>query len=109
MHSVFAFRVFLKLTGFDRNLKPGAYTLREREWPTVVARKLTLGLTDDVKVTIPEGFMASQIAERLAKAGVIEDAGAFLRHADAKRLEGRLYPSTYRFPPRYPRRRPPPS
>jgi UPF0755 protein len=100
--SVFVFRVFIKLTGFDRQLKPGAYTLRVRELPTVIVRKLTLGLTDDIKVTIPEGFMASQIAERLAKAGVITDAGAFQRHADSKRLEGRLFPSTYHFPPRYP-------
>ncbi|MBI5246494.1 MAG: endolytic transglycosylase MltG [Elusimicrobia bacterium] len=101
VQSVFVFRVFIKLTGFDRQLKPGAYTLRVREWPTVIARKLTLGLTDDIKVTIPEGYMASQIAERLAKAGVITDAGAFQRYVDAKRLEGRLFPSTYHFPPRY--------
>ena len=101
VQSVFVFRVFIKLTGFDRHLKPGAYTLRVHEWPTVVARKLTLGLTDDVKVTIPEGFMARQIAERLQKEGVIADAAAFHRYVDSKHLEGRLFPSTYHFPPRY--------
>lgn len=102
VHSTFVFRAFLKLTGFDRQLKPGAYTLRAHEWPTVVARKLTLGLTDDVKVTIPEGWMAAQVAERLARAGAISDAAAFMKYADAKRLEGRLFPSTYHFPPNYP-------
>lgn len=102
VHSVFAFRAFIKLTGFDRQLKPGTYVLRRHEWPTVVARKLTLGLTEDVKVTIPEGFMAAQIAERLAKAGVIADAAAFHRIVDSRRLEGRLFPSTYHFPPNYP-------
>ncbi|MEQ1919571.1 MAG: endolytic transglycosylase MltG, partial [Elusimicrobiota bacterium] len=71
VQSVFVFRVLLKITGFDRHLKPGTYTLRVHEWPTVVARKLTLGLTDDLKLTIPEGFMASQIAERLEKAGIV--------------------------------------
>lgn len=100
VHSVFAFRVFLKLTGFDRHLKPGAYTLRVREWPTTTARKLTLGLTDDVKVTIPEGFMASQIGERLAAAGVV-DAAEFKAVAFRKNLEGKLFPSTYHFPPAY--------
>lgn len=100
VQSVFVFRLLLKVTGFDRHLKPGAYTLRRHEWPTVVARKLTLGLTDDVKVTIPEGFMASQIAERLEKAG-IADAGEFLKVVAARRLEGRLFPSTYHFPPGY--------
>jgi UPF0755 protein len=100
--SVFAFRVLIKLTGFDRQLKPGAYTLRVHELPTVVIRKLTLGITDDVKVTIPEGFMARQIADRLEKAGVIDDAAAFHRYVDSKRLEGRLFPSTYHFPPHSP-------
>ena len=101
VHSAFVFRVLLKLTGFERHLKPGTYTLRVHEWPTVVARKLTLGLTDDVKVTIPEGFMASQIAERLEKAGVV-NAAEFTKLVNARKLEGRLFPSTYHFPPRYP-------
>ncbi|MBI2387872.1 MAG: endolytic transglycosylase MltG [Elusimicrobia bacterium] len=100
VQSVFVFRVILKVTGFDRHLKPGSYTLREREWPTVVARKLTLGLTDDMKITIPEGFMASQIAERLEKAG-IADAGEFLKVVAERKLEGKLFPSTYQFPPGY--------
>ncbi|OGR48644.1 MAG: hypothetical protein A2X40_12460 [Elusimicrobia bacterium GWC2_65_9] len=98
--SPFAFRVFLKLTRFERHLKPGAYTLRAREWPTRVARKLTLGLTDDVKVTIPEGFRASQIAERLEAAGAA-DAGEFEALVKTRRLEGKLFPSTYHFPPGY--------
>ncbi|MBI2787716.1 MAG: endolytic transglycosylase MltG [Elusimicrobia bacterium] len=100
VQSVFVFRVLLKVTGLDRHLKPGSYTLREREWPTVVARKLTLGLTDDMKVTIPEGFMASQIAERLEKAGIV-DGAEFLAVVAKRKLEGKLFPSTYQFPPAY--------
>jgi UPF0755 protein len=100
VQSVFVFRVILKVTGFDRHLKPGLYTLRQREWPTVVARKLTLGITDSLKITIPEGFMASQIAERLEKAGIAE-AAAFLDVVSARKLEGRLFPSTYHLPPGY--------
>jgi UPF0755 protein len=96
--SVFLLRVSLKVTGFDRRLKPGTYTLRVHEWPTVVVRKLTLGLTDDLKLTIPEGFRASQIADRLAADG-IADAGDFIAYAERNKLEGRLFPSTYHFPP----------
>jgi UPF0755 protein len=98
--SVFVFRVFLKITHFDRRLKPGTYTLRVHEWPTVVVRKLTLGLNDDLKVTIPEGFRASQIAERLAADG-IANANDFEAYAKLRKLEGRLFPSTYHFPPGY--------
>lgn len=100
VQSVFVFRILLRVTGFDRHLKPGAYTLRRHEWPTTVARKLTLGLTDDLKITIPEGFMASQIAERLEKAGVV-DGREFIALVNARALEGRLFPSTYHFPPGY--------
>jgi len=100
VQSVFVFRVLLKITNFDRHLKPGTYTLRRHEWPTIVARKLTLGLTDDIKITIPEGFMASQIAERLDKAG-IADARQLLAIVNKRKLEGRLFPSPYHFPPRY--------
>lgn len=101
VQSVFVFRVLLKVTGLDRELKPGTYALREREWPTAVVRKLTLGLTEDLKVTIPEGFMASQIAERLEKAGIISDAREFRAIVEKEKLEGRLYPSTYHMPRGY--------
>ncbi len=95
--SAFAFRVFLKLTGFDRGLKPGAYDLRVNEPLTTLTRKLTLGLTADVKVVIPEGFMARQIAERLESAGVAKAAEVMTLVRD-RRLEGRLFPSTYQIP-----------
>jgi UPF0755 protein len=98
--SVTVFRVMLKLTHFDRHLKPGTYTLRVHEWPTTVVRKLTLGLTDDLKIVFPEGFRASQIGERLAAEGVA-DARDFESYVKLKKLEGRLFPSTYHFPPGY--------
>lgn len=96
--SVPAFRALLKVTGFDRHLKPGTYALRRREWPTTVVRKLTLGLNEDLKVVIPEGWRASQIAERLEADG-IADARDFEAFVKLKHLEGRLFPSTYHFPP----------
>ncbi|MEK7389143.1 MAG: endolytic transglycosylase MltG [Elusimicrobiota bacterium] len=97
IHNGFLFRVILKLTGLDRRLKPGSYSLRVREWPTVTLRKLTLGLSDSVKVTIPEGFRASQVAERLGAAGIV-DPLQFQALVEERKLEGRLFPSTYYFP-----------
>lgn len=98
--SVPLLRLLLKLGRYDRRLKPGTYTLRVRERLDVVVRKLTLGLNDDVKVVIPEGFRASQIAERLSADGVA-DAGDFEACAKRRKLEGKLFPSTYHFPPGY--------
>ena len=96
--SVTAFRLILKVGGLERRLKPGFYSLRVHQWPFSLARKLALGETDDEKVVIPEGWRAEQVAERLAAAGVA-DAGEFKALAASKRLEGRLFPATYRFPP----------
>ena len=98
--SAFAFRVFLKLARFERRIRPGAYTFRVNEWPTLTLRKLSLGMTEDVKVTVPEGFRAAQIAERLAAAGVA-DAAEVVAIVESRKLEGKLFPSTYHFPPGY--------
>jgi UPF0755 protein len=98
--SVPAFRVFLKVGGLDRRLKPGFYNLRRHEWPFTLARKLALGETDDLKIVVPEGWRATQIAERLGADGVA-DAREFAALAAARYLEGRLFPATYRFPPGY--------
>lgn len=98
--SVPFFRVLMKLLRDDRRLKPGTYALREREWSLAVLEKLTRGINEDVKVVIPEGFRASQIAERLAADGVA-DAAEFEAYAAKSKLEGRLFPSTYLFPPGY--------
>jgi UPF0755 protein len=96
--SPLAFRVLLKASGLERRLKPGFYALRAREWPFALARKLALGETDDVKIVIPEGWRAGQIAERLGSAGVA-DAREFAALAESRKLEGRLFPATYHFPP----------
>ncbi|NNN06926.1 MAG: endolytic transglycosylase MltG [Elusimicrobia bacterium] len=96
--SVTAFRLILKAAGLDRRLKPGFYSLRVHQWPFSLARKLALGETDEVKVVIPEGWRVEQVAERLAAAGVA-DGQEFATLAAARRLEGRLFPATYRFPP----------
>ena len=51
-----------------------------------------------VKVVIPEGWSARQIAERLEKSGLCP-AADFLRVAANDRLEGYLFPTTYFFEP----------
>lgn len=98
--SVPLFRSMLKLLRYDRRLKPGRYTLRVHEWPLVVARKIVFGRSDDVKIVIPEGFRAEQVAERLAGDHVV-DAREFEELVRRRGLEGHLFPSTYSFPPGY--------
>jgi UPF0755 protein len=63
-------------------------------WLPALLRQLELGGNNGVKIVIPEGFSARQIAERLEAGGVCK-AEPFLRLVEGRRLEGYLFPTTY--------------
>jgi UPF0755 protein len=94
----FAVRLGAKLTGVDRKLKPGRYKLRRNMPLRALLAELSKGPETGVKIVIPEGFSARQIAERLEAEGVCS-AGAFLAIVNQQRLEGYLFPTTYEFEP----------
>jgi UPF0755 protein len=107
------FRVYARVLGADDRLKPGVYDL-DRGMPVsaVVDRLIAGPPVAYLTVTIPEGFVVDQIAERLAtQAGVpkaefsrIAKTGAaqfvdghpYLAGAYKGSLEGYLFPKTYR-------------
>lgn len=92
------FHLAAKFTGSDRRLKPGSYAFR-RAMAIMEAMEIVKGGSNNhVKVVIPEGFSARQIAERLQAEGVCR-SDEFLRHVQGKRLEGYLFPATYPFEP----------
>ena len=93
------FRAAAKLTRADRRLKPGTYRLRARLPVFWVLRILTAGQNNDVKVTIPEGFSAKQVAERLEAFGVAKAADFLALAQGAPPLEGYLFPTTYHLRP----------
>ncbi len=95
------FRLTLSLFRWDKKIQRGTYKLRKNEaWPTLI-RKLTRGETYGIKVTIPEGWRAEQIAERLEALGV-SDAKGFLEIVHRENSEGFLFPSTYFLEPNLP-------
>lgn len=95
------------------NLKAGVYQIEPDETLADILEKISDGDENVVKVTIPPGFNAMQIANRLERLGF--DKEGFLdalNHKKPKyqfeleipndprrpyRLEGYLYPSTYEF------------
>lgn len=93
-----AFRVAAKLTGLERKLKPGAYSMRRGMGVSQAMRILSEGVNTDVKVSIPEGFSARQVGERLEAAGVAK-AAEVQAIVDKEKLEGYLFPTTYFFSP----------
>ncbi|MBI5210857.1 MAG: endolytic transglycosylase MltG [Elusimicrobia bacterium] len=92
--SSFLFRAAAKVTGAEREIKPGDYRFKRGLSVLDVLSILKTGTTNDLKLVIPEGFSARQIAERLSANGLCK-ADDFMALAASKRLEGYLFPTTY--------------
>jgi UPF0755 protein len=101
------FRAYAKLTGRDRDIKAGTYVLEGSLSWNELLDALTRGQGIELKVTIPEGYEAEDIAAMLARTlEVPEDSvvaairdTALLHELDVPTpsLEGYLFPDTYRF------------
>lgn len=98
LHSPGFFLMLTRMTGKSAGLKHGTY-LMERNHYWKIIRKLELGLTYKVKVTIPEGWSSYQIGQRLESLGVISDREAFVQLVKKNKQEGMLFPETYFFEP----------
>jgi UPF0755 protein len=104
----FLFRVYARVKGDDRNIKPGTYLLkRGTSWPDILDA-LNGGHGVVNTITIPEGFALQQIAPLLAQTlrvpldsvnAAVRDTALRARLAiPTKTLEGYLFPDTYAFP-----------
>lgn len=109
----FVFNAYSKLENRNENYKAGIYELNENMSQEDIMNKLEEGgrLKTSLKFTIPEGFELKQIADRVAKTGLVErdeflalasDVDAFREDysflknlKQGQTLEGYLYPSTY--------------
>jgi len=99
IRSALAFRLFARLYGPQTHLMSGEYFFSEPITVVSVARRLMRGDFEllPIKVTLPEGTTAEQMAELLAKKIPDFDHEEFLEKAKPK--EGYLFPDTYFFLP----------
>lgn len=102
------FRVYGRISGNDRALKPGTYLMkRGTPWPEIM-RALIGGRGLVRSVTIPEGLALAQIAALVGKAldvppdsmlAAAKDTALLRRlNVPTPTLEGYLFPDTYAFP-----------
>jgi len=110
------FNLYLRVSGLERRVQAGNFMLSETMNMREVAQALQQALEAEALVTIPEGFRAEEIAERLSAENIIEP-DVFLAAVRQPRtlsifadyeflqtlpgeasLEGFLFPDTYRFP-----------
>lgn len=90
------FRLVVKQQGLAGKLQAGSFKLRKSMTPIEIAHALTQG-TEDVWVTILEGWRKEEIAEYLAAQELPAfDKQDFLLRATE--LEGTLFPDTYLVP-----------
>ncbi len=110
-----AFRVYARLSGADEGWQPGSYTLEPGSgYPAISELMHSTAFAPDVEVLIPEGLQLPEIGKVLEENGICgkeafleacRSAGfdhAFLEGTDLegrRRLEGYLFPDTYRFYP----------
>ncbi len=90
----FWFILYILFQGKTRNIMAGEYFLNDLSL-LEIAEKITGGqsISNEIEVTIPEGFTLKKIDARLASRGLIE-GGEILQKPE---LEGYLFPDTYRF------------
>lgn len=108
------FKITAKVNDMDTGIKAGLYKINQSYSNKEVLDILNSGRVykDLVKVTIPEGFEAHQIAERISKLGLVDknkfmdlvnkpsifsENYKFLNEKDILSLEGYLFPDTYFF------------
>ena len=100
-----ALRWYARVRGRDDKLRAGEYELSPRMSAHEILTALTVGRVRTHSVVLPEGLRIEQIAERLARAGLVsrdafvavarDPAFARARGIEAATLEGYLFPETY--------------
>jgi UPF0755 protein len=114
------FKFYVLMKGWAAHLQAGEYLLSPSMDISQIAQKIVKGeaISQDIQVTIPEGFTLKQIDARLAQVGLIQPGelinfdptqvssfspSTFLEQKGAGQafqvsgLEGYLFPDTYRF------------
>ncbi len=108
-----AFKILLFVTGTNKDMKRGIYSLDDSMNPLEIINILTSGKTKTVSFTIPEGYNNRQIAAELVKKGLFASKERFMQLASSRDVlakfkitgnstEGYLFPDTYTVPLGYP-------
>lgn len=94
INSVFHFRLAYLI--FNKKIKPGFYEFPAKASTIDIINQINDGKIKIIKITVPEGWRAEQIAARLNENKIL-DGGEFIKVA--KQYEGELFPDTYFFNP----------
>jgi UPF0755 protein len=108
----FWFQVWARFNGLRSNLKSGSYAFHPDETWRVIAEALSTGRGALVHWTVPEGLMATEVAELAqSRLGIPKDSFLLAISdpdlkaelgvpSNAPTIEGYLFPTTYLVPPK---------
>ena len=96
IRSVYAFELLAFITGSADEFKPGVYAINPSRGSFDILKELVAGPHREVSVRIYEGASVYEIDKLLEGLSIIEK-GKLVNLAAGKKLEGRLFPDTYRF------------
>lgn len=98
----YIFRILIKVSKLEERLKYGEYNLSPAMNMLQILDKLVKGEVVLYKITIPEGYTCTQIAELLDEKEIIEEESFINLVKDSeKSWEGYLFPDTYEVPKGY--------
>lgn len=92
IHSALAFKIYAKLNNLAGKIQAGSFKLSPSMTMPEIAKNLTAG-TDDVWVTLIEGWRIEEMGSELAKY-FKDNSETFITHSK----EGYMFPDTYLFP-----------
>lgn len=95
--SEFFFKFYAVLKGRAAELKPGNYIFNGSASISELVETLVNGVHRDVEVTIPEGSSVKDIDVILSKKGLINSGELIDYSRRNAKIEGFLFPDTYRF------------
>ena len=96
IRSKLAFELLAFLSGRAEDLKPGVYELSPNLGSLTILDYLVKGDKQVLDIVIPEGASVFDIDRILSEKAVITEGGLLVFAKDRK-LEGRLFPDTYKF------------
>ena len=101
-------RLYARVTGDDRRIQAGEYSLQQYSHWKDALRALTEGSVVIFDLTIPEGLMLQEIAEKISNHVTLSAEDIYSQISEPSLhetwslpgpgLEGYLFPDTYRFP-----------
>ena len=101
------FRLFARIKGYDKHIKAGEYLFSNAMTPEKMLQIMVEGKVVLHRLTIPEGYNLTQIAQAVQAAGFGTEADFFKTATDpefvhslgidAQTFEGYLFPDTYFF------------